>query len=130
MTSLAPKALVTFNGIRFDTKFITREFPEIILPESHVDLRYLCRRVGLTGGQKAIENELGIGFRDDSTNMDGAAAVIGVPFALRPRRAWPSSNTSRAGTTQGALSLTEILDMISTLMQRDVLLPGWQEDCC
>ena len=84
------KALVTFNGIRFDTKFITREFPEIILPESHVDLRYLCRRVGLTGGQKSIENELGIGFRDDSTNMDGAAAVMlwhrylrGDPDALR-----------------------------------------------
>ncbi len=70
------KALVTFNGIRFDTKFIARELPEIILPESHVDLMYLCRRVGLTGGQKAIENELGIGFRDDSTNMDGAAAVV------------------------------------------------------
>ena len=84
------KALVTFNGIRFDTKFIAREFPEIILPESHVDLMYLCRRVGLTGGQKAIESELGIEFRDDSTKMDGAEAVVlwhrylrGDPDALR-----------------------------------------------
>ena len=70
------KALVTFNGIRFDAKFIAREFPEIVLPEPHVDLMYLCRRVGLTGGQKAIEKVLGIDFRDDSTNMDGAAAVV------------------------------------------------------
>ena len=70
------KALVTFNGIRFDAKFIAREFPEIVLPEPHVDLMYLCRRVGLTGGQKAIEKALDIGFRDDSTNMDGAAAVV------------------------------------------------------
>ena len=70
------KALVTFNGIRFDTKFIAREFPEIVLPERHVDLTYLCRRVGLTGGQKSIEKALDIGFRDDSTDMDGAAAVV------------------------------------------------------
>ncbi len=70
------KALVTFNGIRFDTKFIAREFPEIVLPEPHIDLMYLCRRVGLTGGQKAIEKALDIGFRDDLTNMDGAAAVV------------------------------------------------------
>lgn len=70
------KALVTFNGKRFDTKFIVREFPEVVLPEPHVDLRYLCRRVGLTGGQKAIEKELGIGLRDDATNIDGAAAVV------------------------------------------------------
>ena len=70
------KALVTFNGIRFDAKFIAREFPEIVLPEPHVDLMYLCRRIGLTGGQKAIEKELGIGLRDDSTNIDGAAAVV------------------------------------------------------
>ena len=70
------KALVTFNGIRFDARFIAQEFPEIVLPEPHVDLMYLCRRVGLTGGQKAIEKALDIGFRDDLTNMDGAAAVV------------------------------------------------------
>lgn len=70
------KALVTFNGIRFDAKFITREFPEIVLPEPHIDLMYLCRRVGLTGGQKAIEKALGIGFRNDLTSLDGAAAVV------------------------------------------------------
>ena len=70
------KALVTFNGIRFDTRFITRDFPDIVLPETHLDLRYLCRRVDLKGGQKAIENILGINFRGDLANMGGAEAVL------------------------------------------------------
>ena len=70
------KVLVTFNGIRFDTKFIAKELPRVTLPETHIDLMYLCRRVGLKGGQKAIEKELGIRVRDDLAEVDGAAAVV------------------------------------------------------
>lgn len=70
------KALITFNGIRFDLRFLRNEFPEISMPETHVDLMYLCRRVGLTGGQKAIETELGLNFREDIEDVDGLAAVL------------------------------------------------------
>ncbi len=70
------KALVTFNGIRFDTKFIAKELPQVTLPETHIDLMYLCRRVGLKGGQKAIEKKLGIRVRANLAEMDGAAAVV------------------------------------------------------
>ena len=70
------KALVTFNGIRFDTKFIAKELPQVTLPDTHIDLMYLCRRVGLKGGQKAIEKELNIRVRDDLEDVDGAAAVV------------------------------------------------------
>ena len=68
--------LVTFNGIRFDTKFIAKELPEVALPASHLDLMYLCRRVGLKGGQKAIEKALGIRLRGEVAEVDGAAAVV------------------------------------------------------
>ena len=70
------EALVTFNGIRFDTKFIGRRYPDLRLPEVHVDLMYLCRRVGLTGGQKAIERTLNLDFRVGLEEVDGAAAVV------------------------------------------------------
>lgn len=70
------KAIVTFNGIRFDQRFLRQEFPEISIPEVHIDLMYLCRRVGLKGGQKAIENELGLSFRDELKDIDGFAAVL------------------------------------------------------
>lgn len=69
-------AVVTFNGIRFDQRFLKLEFPEISLPENHIDLLYLCRRVKLTGGQKAIENELDLNFREDLADVDGFAAVL------------------------------------------------------
>ena len=84
------KFLVTFNGGRFDIKFVAREFPDLVLPKVHIDLMYLCRRVGLTGGQKAIEKTLGIEFRDDAVTITGATAVAlwhkyvqGDPEALR-----------------------------------------------
>lgn len=69
-------AVVTFNGIRFDQRFLKQEFPHISLPEAHIDLMYLCRRVGLTGGQKAIETTLGLNFREDLEGVDGFAAVL------------------------------------------------------
>lgn len=68
--------LVTFNGIRFDARFIAQEFPDLALPPVHIDLMYLCRRVGLTGGQKSIEAELRLHLRDDLADVDGFAAVL------------------------------------------------------
>jgi predicted nuclease with RNAse H fold/dephospho-CoA kinase/DNA polymerase III epsilon subunit-like protein len=69
-------ALVTFNGIRFDERFLRQEFPDVLLPCNHIDLMYLCRRVGLTGGQKAIEKQLGLSLRNDIAEVDGFAAVL------------------------------------------------------
>ncbi|WP_051442692.1 ribonuclease H-like domain-containing protein [Mesorhizobium sp. WSM3626] len=69
-------ALVTFNGIRFDQRFIRQEFPDVTLPPHHIDLMYLCRRVALTGGQKAIERELAVALRGEIANVDGFAAVL------------------------------------------------------
>lgn len=54
----AAKVLVTFNGTLFDIPFIAHEYPELKLPEIHVDLRFLGRRAGLAGGQKEIEKIL------------------------------------------------------------------------
>jgi uncharacterized protein YprB with RNaseH-like and TPR domain len=70
------RALVTFNGTLFDLKFLKKTFDEIALPPVHIDLRYLSRRVGLTGGQKLIENELGVNARSGVEDLDGAAAVL------------------------------------------------------
>ncbi len=69
------KFLITFNGGRFDTKFVTRELPGIMLPKVHFDLMYLCRHVGLIGGQKEIEKTLGIDFRCEASAITGVTAV-------------------------------------------------------
>ncbi len=72
----AASALVTFNGTLFDLAFLAKSFPGLSLPKVHSDLRFLARRVGLTGGQKAIERNLGIQVRGGVEDLDGSQAVL------------------------------------------------------
>lgn len=69
-------ALVTFNGTLFDIPFLNKTFGELPLPTHHVDLRYTARAVGLAGGQKSIEQQLGICVRNGVNDVDGRGAVL------------------------------------------------------
>ena len=69
-------SIVTFNGSTFDLPFLETTFPAIRWPKHHVDLRYACRRLGLTGGQKRVEEEIGVQCREGLAGVDGAMAVI------------------------------------------------------
>jgi len=70
------KCLVTFNGTLFDIPFIKKLIPDIILPSVHIDLRYFCRRVGLMGGQKPIEQEIGLVRIEEIQDLSGEAAPV------------------------------------------------------
>jgi uncharacterized protein YprB with RNaseH-like and TPR domain/predicted nuclease with RNAse H fold/dephospho-CoA kinase len=70
------KCLVTFNGTLFDLKFLRREFPDLELPSSHIDLRYLTRRLGLSGGQKVIEQQLEIARAPGLEDIRGENAPV------------------------------------------------------
>ncbi|MEW5733864.1 MAG: ribonuclease H-like domain-containing protein [Thermodesulfobacteriota bacterium] len=52
--------LVTFNGTGFDVPVLKDWFRHLNLPPGHVDLRFALRRLGLSGGLKAIEKKMGI----------------------------------------------------------------------
>jgi hypothetical protein len=64
---------VSFNGKRFDQPFLEHNF-DLTMNKPHVDLMYVCRQLGLSGGLKPIEKELGIA-RDDVEDVDGREAV-------------------------------------------------------
>ncbi|MCQ4332840.1 ribonuclease H-like domain-containing protein [Natronomonas sp. F2-12] len=64
--------LVTFNGARFDVPFLESSF-DLDVDSPHLDLMYPCRRVGLTGGLKAIEPEVGV--KRDRPDISGEDAV-------------------------------------------------------
>lgn len=68
------KRIYTFNGHCFDLPVI-RQRLGIDLRERYrsVDLRYRCKERGLTGGQKAIEQMLGIGRA--LPGLDGRDAI-------------------------------------------------------
>jgi hypothetical protein len=66
--------LVTFNGKQFDLPFIESHFG-CTYSAAHLDLRYMLREIGLQGGLKSIERQLGIDRGDDLAGVDGFEAV-------------------------------------------------------
>jgi len=68
--------VVTFNGTCFDLPFIRRWFPNISLPPAHIDLRFLLKKLGYTGGLKKIEKDFGLVRGAEIEGMDGYEAVM------------------------------------------------------
>jgi uncharacterized protein YprB with RNaseH-like and TPR domain len=68
------KILVTYNGKCFDVPFIEHQFG-IQLKHVHLDLRYLLRSIGITGGLKKCEHQLGIS-RGELEGVNGFFAVL------------------------------------------------------
>ncbi len=68
------KILLTYNGASFDLPVIKRYFNlDINIP--HIDLRFVCSRLGLTGGLKQVEKTLSIKRPEELTGISGADAV-------------------------------------------------------
>jgi uncharacterized protein YprB with RNaseH-like and TPR domain len=65
--------LVTYNGRCFDVPFLEREFG-ITLDLAHIDLRYVLKALGVSGGLKRCEQQLGL-RRGDLEEVDGYMAV-------------------------------------------------------
>ena len=67
--------IVTFNGSLFDLPFLAKRFKTDWSGLCHIDLRYLSKRVGLTGGQKKIELEIGLAREGSLDGVSGAEAA-------------------------------------------------------
>lgn len=67
--------LVTFFGTGFDLPFLRRRFPDLPLDQPHIDLCPALRRLGYTGGLKAIEQRLRIRRTDEVEGLSGMDAV-------------------------------------------------------
>jgi uncharacterized protein YprB with RNaseH-like and TPR domain len=67
---------VTFNGSCFDVPVLRQHFPDLSRPAAHIDLRFVCRRVGLHGGLKQIEDTLMLGRPPHLRGVDGWDAVL------------------------------------------------------
>lgn len=67
--------MVTFNGASFDLPMIEYNFPGTVPRIPHVDLKHALRRLGLSGGLKAIEREMGMERDRRVEYMTGEDAV-------------------------------------------------------
>jgi uncharacterized protein YprB with RNaseH-like and TPR domain len=68
------RIIVTYNGKCFDVPFI-QSYLRTRLDHVHIDLRYVLKSLGVSGGLKGCEAQLGIG-RGDLTGVDGFFAVL------------------------------------------------------
>jgi hypothetical protein len=68
------KVIVSYNGKSFDIPFIEHYF-NIQLNHAQVDLRYVFYSLGLKGGLKGCERQLGMD-RGDLSDIDGFFAVL------------------------------------------------------
>jgi uncharacterized protein YprB with RNaseH-like and TPR domain len=68
--------LVTYNGSSFDLPVLRSAFPEVDFDRfHHIDLRFPLQRLGVKGGLKGAERQLGIGRPDVLDGVDGFMAV-------------------------------------------------------
>ena len=70
------RLISTFNGAGFDLRFIRAAFPQLPLPPVHIDLRRVTKKLGLTGGLKAIEAALGLQRDLAVRDLSGFDAVL------------------------------------------------------
>ncbi|MDY0375348.1 MAG: ribonuclease H-like domain-containing protein [Desulfobacterium sp.] len=68
------KTIVTYNGKCFDLPFIEHEFG-IRLDQVHIDLRYILKSLGFSGGLKRCERALGLD-RGGLDGVDGYFAIL------------------------------------------------------
>ncbi|MDW5562538.1 MAG: ribonuclease H-like domain-containing protein [Methanomassiliicoccus sp.] len=83
------KLMVTFNGSSFDLPILGYHFPLAVPRVPHYDLRHACRRVGLTGGLKSIEKQMGMARAREVEYVTGEEAVY-------LWRAWERSGSKNA----------------------------------
>ena len=68
------RLIVTYNGKCFDVPFI-KQYLGITMDQAHIDLRYVLRALGYSGGLKGCERQLGIS-RGELEGVDGFFAVL------------------------------------------------------
>jgi uncharacterized protein YprB with RNaseH-like and TPR domain/predicted nuclease with RNAse H fold len=68
--------VVTFNGANFDLRFLKLAFPQMTLPPIHIDLRWVTRKLGMKGGLKSVEKELGLNRAKEIEDLTGYDATV------------------------------------------------------
>jgi uncharacterized protein YprB with RNaseH-like and TPR domain len=100
------RLLVTYNGKSFDLPFIARDLG-LKLDQPHIDLRYLLASLGLKGGLKGCERQVGLS-RPGLEDVDGFVAVL-LWDDFRRRRDERSLETLLAYNVQDTINLESLL---------------------
>lgn len=94
--------VVTYNGKCFDIPFIESHM-NIRIRQPHIDLRYILKDLGFTGGLKSCEKKLGI----DRGELDGVDGYFAVLLWNDYRR----NNNPRALETLLAYNIQDVVNL-------------------
>ncbi|MCA0360924.1 MAG: ribonuclease H-like domain-containing protein [Armatimonadetes bacterium] len=67
--------IVTFFGLGFDVPMLQRAFPRTPFDQIHLDLCFSLKRLGIRGGLKKIERQLGLSRSDETDGLTGLDAI-------------------------------------------------------
>jgi len=67
--------IVTFFGSGFDLPMLLKRFPGLVFDQIHLDLCPTFRKVGVRGGLKKIEVQMGLSRGDDTNGLTGLDAI-------------------------------------------------------
>lgn len=98
--------MVTYNGKCFDVPFLEQQFG-ISLEHVQLDLRYILRRLGYTGGLKSCEKQIGID-RGELDGVDGYFAVL-LWYEYAARRNRKALETLIAYNIEDVLNLEKLM---------------------
>lgn len=114
------KVIVTYNGRCFDVPFIESHF-NIKLTQAHIDLRFLLKGMGITGGLKGCEKMLGID-RSELDGLDGFFAVL-LWRDFQKRKDEKTLETLLAYNIEDAINLEPLLIYTYNLKLRSTPFP-------
>ena len=100
--------LVSYNGKSFDIPFIEKHF-KTTLPHAQIDLRFVLAKLGIKGGLKGCEKQLGIN-RGALDGVDGSFAVI-------LWRLFERNNDEKALTTLLAYNIEDTVNLERLLVE-------------
>ena len=98
--------IVTYNGKTFDVPFIEGQFG-VQLNHAHIDLRYVLKSLGYSGGLKRCEKALGL----DRGDLDGVDGY----FAVYLWRDYQQNKNAKALETLLAYNIADVVNL-ETLM--------------
>ena len=102
--------LVTFFGTGFDVPYLRAKFPTLQLSMPHFDLCFAARRLGLRGGLKQIEREVGIERDPFLQGLTGWDAVrLWSQWSHGDRDALDLLLAYNAADTENLVPLTELV---------------------
>ena len=112
--------IVTFNGASFDIPILKSWFPGVVPDVPHLDLKHLLRRLGMVGGLKAIERDMGIERDTRVQYLTGQDAVY-LWRLWEKRGSWNSLKTLMEYNSEDCENLKVIADRAYAEMKSKLL---------